>query len=107
MGTAGGVDVVIPAVEAVINRVDPALELHREWHRAVGARRDADLLLKLLVLRPAAVGHDEVARREEHRATIGPVDLLLEEKVWRQPLRLRGIDSIAGILERESPDRGL
>ena len=60
-----------------------------------------------LVLRAAAVSHGQLARRQQHRAAVVAVDLLLEEEVRGQPLGLRRIDVAELVREREAAGRRL
>ena len=87
VGAAGRVDVVVAAVAAVVRRVDPALEL--DLDRRVALAGTVTFFAMQPVLRPAAVGHRQLARRQQHGAAVGAVDLLLEEEVGGEPLGLR------------------
>src|SRR5947209_8262896 len=90
MTAAGGVDVVVATVKTPIGRVDPALQVGREFGVPTGGyvKRLADLP----ILRAAAILDHHVARRQKHGAAVGSVDLRLEKQVRRQPLGLRRVD---------------
>ena len=103
VGAAGRVDVVVAAVPAVIHRVDPAFELDGELR--VPFSGTVICLADELVFRPPAIIHGQFARRQQHRAAVGPVDLLLEEEIRGQPLGLRRIDVAGLVLEGEAADR--
>jgi hypothetical protein len=102
VGTAGGVDVVVAAEPPGVGRGDPPLQLDGDLVRPGG--RDLFLPHHQPVLGAAAVHHRELARRQEDRVPVGPVDLLLEEQVRGEPLRLRREDVAGGVGEREPAD---
>src|SRR5205823_4333386 len=81
MGTAGGVNMVVAAVEAKVIGVDPALQLDADV--GVALFRNGDRALKLPVLGPSAIAHRELAWWQQDRAAVMAVDLLLKEKVGR------------------------
>src|SRR5262249_44110131 len=89
MGAAGGVNVMVAGVEAVVRGIDPAFELHLDLGRALV--RDEDLARLLPILGASAKSHGELPRRQEHSAAVGAVDLLLKEEVRCQALGLRRI----------------
>ena len=101
MSTAGGVDVVVAAVEAVVLRVDPALELDGDLRRRP-FRGIADLLRDHAIFRAAAIDHRQLAGRQKHDAAAVPINLILEEEIGSEPFRLGGIDAARLVLERES-----
>jgi len=91
------VDVVVAAVEAVGHRVDPADQLDLDPRLALGG--DDHLAFDLPVLGAAAKDHGELARCQEHRATVGAVDLLLEEEIGRQPAGLGRVNVFLLVLD--------
>src|SRR5437870_3150831 len=103
VGAAGGVDVVIAAVVAIITGVDPALELNADM--GVALLRDGDRTLQLTVFGSSTKRHGELARRQQDRAAIVAVNLLLKEKVGCQTLGLRRVNVIRLIAEREASRR--
>jgi len=97
MSAACGVDMMISAVEAVVLRFDPALQLDAD-HRLpfVG---NLDPLFDHAILRTATVGHRQFARRQQHNAAAMAIDLVLEEKIGSETFCLRGINSAEFVLE--------
>ena len=83
MGAAGGVDVMVAAVEAVGHGVDPAFQLHLDFARPL--LRNGDLLLLHVIFRAAAVDHGQLAWRQKHGAAVVAIDLVLEEEVGSEP----------------------
>ena len=104
VGTAGGVDVVVAAEEAVGatgRSIAPVADVERSPRpgRGRSARGSAEP-----VLGASAVSHADTARRQEHGAAVGAVDLPLEEQVGGDPLGLRRMDSPRAVDEGEVRD---
>src|SRR5262245_25930434 len=100
---------VVATIEPVLRRVDPALELNVNRVSSIAlcclaARRIAHgrdenlhLALQYAVFWSPAELHRQLTRWQQNRVTVRAVDLLLKEKVWGQPLRLRRNDVIGTI----------
>src|SRR5687767_12778868 len=65
------------------------------------AVRNHDLLLNHAIFRAAAILDRELPRWEKDGSAVFAVDLLLEEEVWSNTLRLRRIDAARGVAEHQ------
>ncbi|GEM_PF-2107907 len=81
---------MVAAVVAEISRIDPALEFHRQ--RRLFRCWNHHLRLHRAIFRPARRLHRELARRQQHRAAIRTIQMLLEKEIRRQTPRLRWED---------------
>src|SRR5437763_1408410 len=97
MGAAGGVNVMIAAVKAVINGIDPAFE--GDFHDCWPFIGNGDPALPKQVFRAAPVNHGQLAGGEQHGGAAVAVDLVLEEKVGGQALGLGRINPRQLVLE--------
>ena len=84
---AGGMDVMVARIPAVLGRIDPAFERQRQLRRPVGV--DGEFLGVRDVLGPAVVGDRVVALGQADALAIGAIDLRLEEKSGAR--RLEGL----------------
>ena len=66
---------------------------------------NGDRLFEIEIFRPAVVGDFILAGRQQHFFAVGPVNLIVEEEVGREPPRLRRIDAAVLVAKDELPGR--
>ena len=97
VGAAGGVNVRVARIPAVLGGVDPALELDCE--RGGGFGVDVELGGLGYVFRAAAGFERVVAVGEGEGFAVDAIDLGLEEEVWDGALGGVGVEAIAAVVD--------
>src|SRR5206468_1037837 len=102
MGATRSVDVMVAAVESVVHRMNPPLELHFEFRHS--ARWNRNVASKLPIFRTAIVLHREAAWRQHNSVTIAPINLRLKIKIRGEPLGLRR-EHMTSLVAKNQPRR--
>src|SRR5262249_17425300 len=104
MSATRTVDMMVPAVEAMSHRMDPAFELELQGLIVLQMHPQGSMLHS--VFRTAGVLDLEFTGRQQHRFAAAPVDLLLEEAVRCQLPGLRWVNVAGRALKGQAGKRG-
>src|SRR5215831_1892906 len=98
-----GMNVVIARIPAVFRRIDPAVELEREFVGPVSLVGEFTRMRQ--VFGTARVLHGVVAGRQLDGLTVGTIDLRLEEEIGREPFGGVGIEAVQAVADLEGRRR--
>ena len=99
MRAAGGVNVMVAGVPAVLRGIDPAIETEGELARARGV--GGEFRGALVILGASGILRGVVAGRELDGLAIGAIDLRLEEEIGREALGGKRVDTVEAIPDEE------